>query len=190
MKIEKSELLPRQLRDHDWGRDRSVAPGVIPAVADPCCVGPASIGPAGETLLPATVHADSGRTTLRPLNRTRACAVAGLVAAGCSGGTGTPAGGRLRAAPSAVPRVSAPATPTDSTAATPPPATTLPRSATPAAAPTGVSGQSVRYDRHSNVNRPGFRAGFLLGAITGWWAVGAAPRVGQSRWMFIGLGAG
>jgi len=38
------------------------------------------------------------------------------------------------------------------------------------------------------MNRPGFRAGFLLGAITGWWAVGAAPRVGQSRWMFIGLG--
>ncbi len=149
MTIEKSELLPLQLRGHDWARDLSGAPGVIPAVADPCRVGPASIGSAGETLLPATVHADSGSTTFRPLNRALACAVAGLVAAGCSGRTATPAGGRPLAAPSAVPSVSAP--PTDSTAATPPPATTQPRSATPAAAPTGVSGQSVRYDRHSNV---------------------------------------
>jgi len=30
------------------------------------------------------------------------------------------------------------------------------------------------------LNRPGFRAGFLLVAIIGWWAVGVVPRVGQS----------
>jgi len=30
----------------------------------------------------------------------------------------------------------------------------------------------------------------LVGVIIGWWAVGVVPRVGQSRWMFIGLGAG
>ncbi len=28
------------------------------------------------------------------------------------------------------------------------------------------------------LNRPGFPAGFMLAAVTGWWTVGAAPRVG------------
>ena len=37
--------------------------------------------------------------------------------------------------------------------------------------------------------RPGFPAGFLLAAVTGWWAVGAVPRVGQPG-VLIGRGAG
>ena len=44
-------------------------------------------------------------------------------------------------------------------------------------------------DTSTYLNRPGFSAGFLLAAVTGWWTVGAVSRVGQPG-VLIGRGAG